>query len=229
MHHHILACLLLSPLAVLATAATPDPATKPDGVASPDGRLVVDFHLTDAGAPRYAIRLAGRPVLAESQLGLVRDDADFSWGLALIGASEMAPVRDQYEILTVKRRLNTYRANRREFHLQTPAGRRLDVIFQVSDDGVAFRYRFPETDATVHRLRAEESSFHFLPGTRAWLQPIAVAKQGWSLASPSYEEYYQKDIPVGTPSPTGAGWVYPALFRTGLRRDEVSGRAHRPG
>ena len=24
-------------------------------VASPDGRLVVDFHLTDAGAPRYAI------------------------------------------------------------------------------------------------------------------------------------------------------------------------------
>jgi hypothetical protein len=59
------------------------------------------------------------------------------------------------------------------------------------------------------------TSFHFLPGTRAWLQPMAVAKSGWEKTNPSYEEYYEKGIPVGTPSPTGAGWVYPALFRSG--------------
>jgi hypothetical protein len=32
--------------------------------------------------------------------------------------------------------------------------------------------------------------------------------------NPCYEEFYEKEIPVGTPSPM-AGWVYPALFRSG--------------
>ena len=66
-------------------------------------------------------------------------------------------------------------------------------------------------------IAATESgtSFNFLPETRAWLQPIAVAKSGWGSTNPSYEEIYEKDIVVGTPSPTGAGWIYPALFRSG--------------
>jgi hypothetical protein len=33
--------------------------------------------------------------------------------------------------------------------------------------------------------------------------------------NPAYEEIYQRDIAVGTPSPSGAGWAYPALFRSG--------------
>jgi alpha-glucosidase len=211
MRHILISCILLASITALAAGADSAPET----VASPDGRVVVAFHLNENGQPRYAVELAGQPALAESQLGLVRDDTDFTWGLKLTVAPPAEPVHDHYEVLTCKRRINDYRANRREFHLETAAGRKLDIIFQVSDDGVAFRYRFPETDATVHELREEVTSFHFLPGTRAWLQPIAVAKEGWHVASPSYEEYYEQDIPAGTPSPTGAGWVYPALFRTG--------------
>jgi hypothetical protein len=41
---------------------------------------------------------------------------------------------------------------------------------------------------------------------------MQVAKTGWGHSNPAYEEFYQKDIPVGTPSSLGAGWVYPALF-----------------
>jgi hypothetical protein len=211
----ILVWFLLPAGALLAAGESPAPDAQPVSVASPDGRLVVDFRLTSAGAPRYAICLAGQPVLQESRLGLVREDADFSQGLRLAGQSPTTVVRDRYEILTAKRRVNTYRANRKEFHLQTAVGQRLDVIFQVSNDGVAFRYGFPGTNALTLRLKEEVSSFYFLPGTRAWLQPIAVARSGWSQANPSYEEYYEKDIPVGTPSTLGAGWVYPALFRSG--------------
>ena len=199
-------------------AAAPAEATR---LASPDGRIAIDFHLNADGAPRYAIQLDAKPALQESRLGLVRDDADFSKGLRLVSASRTERVRDKYEILTAKRRLNDYRANRKVFHLQTAAGQKLDIIFQVSNDGVAFRYCFPETNAAIHRLTEEVSSFHFLPETRAWLQPMSVAKSGWSQVNPCYEEFYQKEIPVGTPSTLGAGWVYPALFRSGLRRAEV--------
>lgn len=183
-------------------------------VPSPNGRLVVEFNLTADGAPRYAIQLDGRTVLQDSRLGLIRDDADFSNSLRLTSASPTEPLSERYEILTAKRRVNTYRANRKVFHLETTSGQKIDITFQVSNDGVAFRYFFPETNPKVHRLTEEISSFHFLPGTRAWLQPIAVAKTGWKESNPSYEEFYEKDIPVGTKSPTGAGWVYPALFRS---------------
>jgi alpha-glucosidase len=209
--------VIVIPLAILCAVTTVRAAAagSPAGrIASPDGRLAVDFHLNTAGAPRYTITLDGRPVLRESRLGLVRDDADFSQGLNLLVASPVEPVQDRYEILTAKRRLNRYAANRAVFHLQSATGPKLDVIFQVSNDGVAFRYFFPETDPKMHRLKEEVSSFHFSPGTRAWLQPKAVARSGWAQCNPSYEEYYEKDIPVGTPSPM-AGWVYPALFKSG--------------
>jgi uncharacterized protein (TIGR03067 family) len=184
-------------------------------VTSPDGRLTVTFTLDSAGAPKYSIELDGRRALGVSRLGLVRDDADFSRGLKRLSKTGPQPVEDDYEILTAKRRTNRYRANQAVFHLATGAGEKLDIVFRVSNDGVAFRYEMPETSDKKHRIKEEVSSFHFLPETKAWLQPMAVAKSGWSECNPSYEEYYEKEIPAGTPSPTGAGWVFPALFLSG--------------
>ena len=205
----------LSAAGVCACAAAAAAGQGMNVVESPSGRLKVEFRLDAAGAPRYAVRLGGEPVLRESRLGLVRDDADFSRGLRLVSAPRAEVVRDGYEILTAKRRVNTYRANRRVFRLQTAAGQKIDIVFQVSDDGVAFRYFFPGAGGEVRRLKEEVSSFHFPAGTRAWLQPMSVARSGWEKTNPSYEEFYEKDIAAGTPSTLGAGWVYPALFRAG--------------
>jgi len=191
------------------------PVQDDNTVRSPDGRVVVSFRLDSAGSPHYAIAFAGDPVLQESRLGLVRDDADFSRGLRLRSVSGVMPVEDRYEVLTAKRRQNLYRANLRLYHLETADGKPLDVEFQVSNDGVAFRYLFPNTSAEARRLLEEVTSYRFLPESSAWLQPMQQAKTGWGASNPAYEEYYQKDIPVGTPSTLGQGWVYPALFRSG--------------
>ena len=207
---------LAAGFAIIAASGAPLAQGAPETrITSPDGRIAVTVRLSDTGAPLYQIQRAGKPVLGESKLGLIRHDADFSQGLKLVSESPQQPVNDTYELLTAKRRLNIYAANRKTLHLQIESGKQLDVIFQVSNDGAAFRYCFPETDATIHKLKQEVSSFRLLPTAKAWLQPIAVAKSGWSSANPSYEEYYEKDIPVGKPSPTGAGWIYPALFRSG--------------
>jgi alpha-glucosidase len=184
-------------------------------LSSPDERLHVAFHLTELGEPRYSIRLDDEVVLQDSRLGLVRDDADFTRALALVSASKVETIRDQYELLTSKRRLNSYTANRRLLRLKAAHGQVMDIEFQASNEGVAFRYTFPEEGAAVRRIRSEASSFNFPVNTKAWLQPIANARTGWSSTNPSYEEIYEKEIDAGSPSPTGAGWVYPALFRTG--------------
>ena len=186
----------------------------PATVSSPDGSISVSFRLDDHGAPRYSVSRNGQPVLRESKLGLVRNDVDFSKSLKLLESPPATTVRDEYEILTAKRRHNIYQANRSIHHLQSATGARLDIVFQVSNDGLGFRYVFPEKDDTVRKLKEEKTTFHFPADTRAWIQPIAVARHGWCEVNPSYEEYYEKDSPVGRPSPTGAGWVYPALFRS---------------
>ncbi len=181
---------------------------------SPDGKIAVAFELrpTD-GTAIYRVHHDAALVVRDSQLGLVRDDADFSRGLKRISSSAVTSVEDRYELLTGKRRVNVYRANRQVHHLATADGRKLDLEFQVSNDGVAFRYVFPEPAAGKRTITEERSSFHFPTGTKAWLQPMSVAKTGWKNTNPSYEEHYQREIDVGTPSTLGAGWVFPALFR----------------
>ena len=184
-------------------------------VASPDGRIVVHVRLDPDGSPGYQVTLAGQTVLEASRLGLIRDDADFSSGLRLRSVSEVEPVENRYEILTAKRRANHYRAHRRVFHAVTPDGKPFDIVFQVSNDGVAFRYVFPDTAAALRRITEEVTSFRLPRGARAWLQPMQVAKTGWGESNPAYEENYRQDIAVGTPSTLGAGWVFPALFHAG--------------
>ena len=207
--------LLLIVLACPALAMSVTPAST---VSSPDGRIVVAFSLADARAT-YSVSVGGKEVLRQSRLGVVRDDADFTGNIDVTAnfakrAAKLEKVEDHYELLTSKRRQNVYRANRRVMEVQTQSGARMDIEFQVSNDGFAFRYVFPETDSAIHRISRETSSFNFLAGTRGWLQPIAPARSGWNETNPSYEEYYERDIPAGQPSPQGGAWVFPALFRS---------------
>jgi alpha-glucosidase len=201
-------------LATLGLASHTSWAAERLSVSSPDGRIEADIWLDAQGAPHYSVRLSGKEILAPSRLGLIRDDADFSQRLRLASVSPVEQVRDSYEMRTSKRRINHYLANRRTVHLRNAGGEQLQIIFQLSNDGVAFRYFFPQETRDIRRVRAETSSFRFLSGTQAYLQPVAVAKTGFGETNPSYEEIYEQAVSVGTPS-SGAGWAFPALFRSG--------------
>jgi hypothetical protein len=205
-------CLMLCGATTAVALTMP---TRPEPLlGSPNGRLQVRFALDAEGIPRYDVTLDGQAVLLPSRLGLRRDDQDFAAHLTLAGESTVERITDEYTLLTSKRRLNHYAANRRVFDLRARSGEHMHIIFQVSDDGVAFRYEFPRRSASVRRIDAEQSSFRFLPGTTAWLQPLAVAKSGWKEVNPSYEEIYDQGNIVGTPPITGAGWAFPALFHS---------------
>jgi len=210
----ILSCLPLLGTIPQALAQRPAPMPAAGSVASPDGHLQMQVWLDEHGMPHYSLRRDQRAVIETSALGLVRDDADFTRNLKLTGISAPEAVHDHYEILTAKRRVNDYAAQRRVFSFADRAGHAMDLIVQMSDDGVAFRYRFPDRDTHTHRILSEATSFHFDDQAHAWMQPVAVARTGWKHSNPSYEEYYKMDVPVGTTSPSPAGWVFPALFHT---------------
>ena len=179
-------------------------------ISSPDKNILVTC---DAEKLLYTITYKGQQVMKESRMGVVRDDEDFSKRLMVIKASAPEIVRDNYTILTAKKKNISYTATRRVIETKTSSGKRMNIIFQVSNDGVAFRYEFPEKSTDVKKINAEVTSFHFYDGTRAWLQPKTEAQSGWEHSNPSYEAHYQVDIPTGTASPGLNGWVYPALFK----------------
>jgi len=181
-------------------------------ISSPGGDIVVSC---DVVRSSYTVSYKGVTVLADSKLGVIRDDGDFSRNLEVLRVSAPVMVKDDYSLVTGKKKEMRYRAMRRIIETKIASGGRMNIIFQVSDDGVAFRYEFPERTEDVKKINAEATSFHFLEGTRAWLQPKTEAQSGFEHSNPSYEAHYMMDIPAGTAAPGRNGWIYPALFRTG--------------
>jgi hypothetical protein len=179
-------------------------------ITSPDKKIVVTCN---AGEAVYNISYNGVQVLINSKLGLTRDDEDFSQNLQMVKVSSPAIVKDTYSMLNAKKRHISYIANQMIIEAKSASGKRMNIIFQVSDDGVAFRYEFPEKSADIKKVIAEATSFHFNEGTRAWLQPKTEAQTGFEHTNPSYEAHYMMNIETGTPSPSKNGWVYPALFQ----------------
>lgn len=182
---------------------------------SPGGSIKLQFGVNSSQQAYYNIEYAGMPVLQSSLLGLVMKDADFSTSLSLQSVSAVETVKDSYRLANAKRLQCSYKATKRILHVKNATGANMDIIFQVSDDGVAFRYYLPGKSAAIRKVTGEVTSFHFPADSKAWLQPMDEAKSGWEKTNPSYEEHYKQDMAVGTPAPTQAGWVFPALFKAG--------------
>lgn len=176
---------------------------------SPDKSILVSCRMDQL---TYSVSYRGKPILRDSKLGVIREDEDFSTNLKVVRVSSPRVITDRYQILTAKKYDITYTATQRVIETIATSGKKMNVVFQVSNDGVAFRYEFPEQSTDVKKIKSEATSFHFFEGTRAWLQPKTEAQSGWEHTNPSYEAHYMMDIAAGTPSPTKNGWVYPALF-----------------
>ncbi len=172
--------LAASVLIILAASACRKPGSGSEAmtVASPDGNLVVSLALKALPQPYlqgerayYSVSFQGKPVLLDSPLGLDifgarpldtdfevvatdRQAADSTWENAF-GARRQ--VRDHYNQLSVSLR-----------ETKSP-GRRVDLVFRVFDEGVAFRYILPKQEAIDRfALSAENTGFHFVPGATAW-------------------------------------------------------------
>ncbi len=178
-------------------------------VYSPDRKIRADFTVKN-GSPVFTAWYGNKKVLEESSLGLERADEDFTQGLKLISVTPQTIVRDAYQIKNAKRSSINYVASKRVFRVRNMKGSNMDIIFQVSNDGLAFRYFFPDYPTDWKTIKREATAYHFNNNSRAWLQPMSVAKTGWQQCNPAYEEGYRQGVPVGTPSQVG--WVYPALF-----------------
>ncbi|MEZ4685934.1 MAG: glycoside hydrolase family 97 catalytic domain-containing protein [Bacteroidia bacterium] len=179
----------------------------------PQEGLQLDFFLDQNQRPVIRLSSRNQVLLDSSYLGLIRSDGDFSKAMKILTASEAVRLEEGYRMHHGKQKQIEYSANEYTVKLENAGKQRMDIIFRLSEDGLALRYHFPENAPEPVQVLEERTAWRFPEGSRAWLQPMSKAKSGWKETNPSYEEHYLMDIPVSTPSPIGEGWVYPALFR----------------
>jgi alpha-glucosidase len=179
-------------------------------VKSPDQRVVATIEQNE-GKLQYRITFDGNEMIHPSPLGLVTSAGDLSNGLKFDSMSKLSVVTDRYELFTGKRRSASYKANKRTMYLS--AGKlRLGLVFQLSNDGVAFQYQLRGNVSDTLTVTDENTAYVLDTSTRGFLQPMQVAKTGFQQSNPAYEDNYKQGIAAGTPSPSNVGWVYPALF-----------------
>jgi hypothetical protein len=186
-------------------------------VKSPDGKITVTVEskvgATDNGSASrlfYSVTCNGKQAIGQSALGIVRDDESFGENLKLVSASPIKLIDENYSLKAGKRLEIRNLANEQVFTFRNKNKTLIEIIFRAYNDGVAFRYRFPEKSDEIHKVTGEATTFSVPEGGKAWIHPY-----DWnSRLKPSYEQYCENEIPVGAASPNPKGWAYPMLFNT---------------
>ena len=181
-------------------------------VSGPDGQLKVDIYCPKGGEAVYTVDYNGTRMLEKSPLGFKSNIGDFSKGLTL-NAKNGRSIDTTYVQTRIKKSNINYKANELTCSFTNAKGQKMDIIFRVSANDVAFRYAVPRQGETGSIVINEEATGFRLPtGTTTFLSPQSDAMIGWKRTKPSYEEEYIPDDKMDTRSKYGHGYTFPALF-----------------
>ncbi|HTR41244.1 MAG TPA: glycoside hydrolase family 97 N-terminal domain-containing protein, partial [Pseudomonadales bacterium] len=179
-------------------------------LASPDKRCEITVSL-DSGRLSYHTSFDGKVIIQKSPLGLKRDDEDFKSGLVFKHAGKVEKGREKYELFAGDQPQVNHRVNYRELTFQNGNGLPLELDLAATDEGVAFRYRFAETNNTVRIVESESTGFAVPMNAQGWLQPYHAA----GPYTPAYEDFFFHVSPGDAPPDSrqkAVGWAFPVLF-----------------
>ena len=141
-------------------------------LSSPDGNVKMNFFLSEKGRPTYTLDYKGRNVIKPSGLGFEikytspllenftvesvgKDSFDETWCPVW---GEESVIRNHYNEMVVGLK-------------QNDTGRRMSIRFRLFDDGLGFRYEFPQQYELSYFVITDECTEFALPGdmTAYWI------------------------------------------------------------
>ena len=183
-------------------------------ITSPDGKLVVTVADMD-GRPSYSVSYDNVLFLKPSPLGMIANIGDFSSGMSLEKNVSTNKIDETYELASIKKSKVHYVANEAVFSFTQQGKTIYDVIFRISNNDVAFKYKmYPQGETLSCVVKQEVTGFVFPDGTTTFLCPQSKPMGGFARTSPSYETYYTADDVAGK-NGWGEGYTFPCLFRNG--------------
>ena len=133
-------------LVIVSLYSCADKNSKILNAKSPNSEVVVNFNVNGEGKPFYEVRFNNKTVIDTSYLGFEFKDAPaFNKNFIIKNTTATAyseiwqmPWGEQLEVE------NNYNELKIELQEKTSPERFLNIVFKVYDDGIGFRYEFPE-------------------------------------------------------------------------------------
>lgn len=158
---------------------------------SPDGNLTLTFEIGNNGTPLYSLDYKGKAVVLPSGMGLELrgQDRQISFGEEITKSDHGASVSlyDKFEQKSVSRtssdtnwtpvwgEVATIRDNYNEMTvslLQTERNYQMNIVFRLYNEGLGFRYVFPEQkELTYFVIKEEKTEFAMTGDHIAWWIP----------------------------------------------------------
>ena len=167
------------------------------------------------GRPSYSVSYDNVLFLKPSPLGIIANIGDFSSGMSLEKNVSTNKIDETYELASIKKSKVHYVANEAVFSFTQQGKTIYDVIFRISNNDVAFKYKmYPQGETLSCVVKQEVTGFVFPDGTTTFLCPQSKPMGGFARTSPSYETSYTADDVAGK-NGWGEGYTFPCLFRNG--------------
>ena len=186
-------------------------------IISPDGKLEVMVAI-NAGVPVYTVTYNGKVFLKPSPIGMKTNVGDFTKDLSISDKITQKSVEESYSLPNIKKSNVHYQATETVLTFNKAEKSVFDVVFRVSNNDVAFRYKvYPQKDRLSCVVNEETSGFVFPEGTTTFLCPQSKPMVGFARTMPSYETGYTPDAPMGKNGNDNNGFTFPCLFKVGAQ------------
>ncbi len=143
-------------------------------VPSPSENITIDFSLQEGGTPTYSVMRGETTIIQPSTLGFEFQDQPALMSGLEISSTDTGSKDETWEMPWGEQRSVRNRYNELVVHLQEEEApnRSLDIYFRAYDDGVAFRYHFPEQEGVDSLIIMDEKTQFTLTGDHTcWWQP----------------------------------------------------------
>lgn len=149
-------------------------SNKEYSVFSPSNKVKLNFTLTGEKQPSYSVYFNDKPIIKPSTLGLdFKDMESLGKGMRIdsIQTREFnerweMPWGEQHYVVNHYNELRVFLSERKDLK------RNFSVVFRVFDDGVGFRYEFPEQENLKDVIIVDENTQYNLTGDHmCWWQP----------------------------------------------------------
>lgn len=158
----------------------------------------------------YTIYYKDKVAVEESRLGLTMDMHNYGTNSQFISATPVKDISEPYQLKAGKRMNTTNDCREQTFTFNSDNDRSFELVVRIYNDGVAFRYNFPDIDNQTYTIQEEYTEFAIPENGKAWIHPY-----DWNeRKKPSYEQYCQNGIPIRSECKLGRGWAFPMLFET---------------
>lgn len=204
----------LHPICVSLLVMCSAGSTRAVPLASPDGHLTADVSVS-AGRLQYAVFRDGLNLIESSPLGLTVDGVDLGNGAASIAVLSESEHNDVRPCRGVKSQAqDTYREFTLEVTRSGGGDHRLDMVWRIYNNAVAYRYIVP--GAGLRTLSNEGSSWTVPAGTQQWYQNNTSYYEGLWTQGMAGTYWITVGAPVVCKLPAGTAGGYAVITEAAL-------------